>query len=69
MRRLYRSLTDRKIAGICGGIAEYNNLDPTIVRIVIVTLALITGLVPCILAYLIAWWIVPLGSKSAAPGP
>lgn len=57
-KRLYRSRTDHKIAGVCGGIAEYLDLDPTIVRIVFVLLALFNG--GGIIAYLVCWIAMPL---------
>ncbi len=60
MKRLYRSETNKKIAGICGGISENMDVDPTMVRLAVVAVAIVTGCIPCILAYLIAWWIVPL---------
>lgn len=56
-RRLYRSRRDRMIAGVCGGLAEYFNMDPTIVRIIAVV-ALIAGL-GGFLAYIIMWIVVP----------
>jgi len=59
MKRLYRSQTDRKIFGICGGIGATYNLDPNLVRIVVVFLALSTGLVPMIITYLVARFLVP----------
>lgn len=56
-KRLYRSRVNRKLAGVCGGIAEYFNVDPTIIRLVFVFLAICAG---CgLLAYLLAWIIVP----------
>jgi len=60
MTRLYRSTTDKKMAGICGGIAEMMDIDPTIVRLVVIVLALATGIIPFFVGYLIAWWIVPM---------
>lgn len=60
MKRLYLSQTDKKIAGICGGIAEYMEVDPTIVRLVTIVLAIITGCIPLIIGYLIAWMIIPV---------
>jgi len=57
-KRLYRSTKDRMIAGICAGIAEYFNVDPTVVRLVAV-LALVFGIFPAVLAYLILWVVVP----------
>jgi len=59
MKRLYLSSTDRKLAGVCGGIAEYMELDPTIVRLLTIILSLITAVLPFCLAYLIAWMIIP----------
>ena len=56
-RRLTLSVTDKKIAGVCGGIAEYFNIDPTLVRVLTVILALIFG--GGFLAYLLAWVIMP----------
>ena len=55
-RRLYRSKRQRMIAGICGGIAEYFNIDPTLVRLGAAIL-LFSGV--GILPYLIAWVIIP----------
>lgn len=57
MRRLTLSATDKKIAGVCGGIAEYFNIDPTLVRVITVLLALFFG--GGFLAYLVAWVIMP----------
>lgn len=63
-RRLYRSATDRKLGGVCGGIGEYFEVDPTIIRVVFI-LGLITGI--GVLAYLVAWIVIPLGPEWA-PG-
>ncbi len=59
MKRIYRSRTDKKIFGICGGIGEAYDIDPTLIRIIVVFLALATGLVPMILTYIIARLIMP----------
>jgi phage shock protein C len=59
-RRLVRSATDVKIAGVCGGLAEYFDLDATLVRVAFIVLAVLPG--ACIgglLAYLAAWLIIP----------
>ncbi len=55
--RLYRSRSDRSIAGICGGIAEFFDLDPTLVRLLTLLLILFGGL--SIWVYAILWIIVP----------
>lgn len=57
-KRLYRSTKDRMIGGVCGGIAEYFNADPVIVRLAAV-LTLVFGIFPAVLAYLILWVVVP----------
>ncbi|MGQ9622460.1 MAG: PspC domain-containing protein [Candidatus Caldatribacteriaceae bacterium] len=56
-RRLYRSRRERILGGVCGGIAEYFGIDPAIVRIIAVLLILVGG--GAILAYIVAWIIVP----------
>ena len=56
-RRLMRSTTDRRIAGVCGGIAKYLNVDPTVVRIIFLV-ALLCGSVG-FWAYLIVWIAAP----------
>jgi phage shock protein C len=59
MKRLYLSATDRKIAGVCGGIAEYLEIDPTVIRLLAVAVALITALIPMLIGYVVAWLIIP----------
>lgn len=51
-KKLYKSVNDRKLAGVCGGFAEYLNLDPTIVRILWAIIALSTGF--GLVAYIVA---------------
>ena len=58
MKKLTRSVKDRKIAGVCGGLAEYWNLDPTLVRVVAFLLLLPGGL-PGVVPYLILWVVMP----------
>jgi phage shock protein C len=58
-RRLYRSRADRKLAGVCAGIAEYYAADTSAVRIAAALIALVTGIVPGIVAYLIAAIVIP----------
>lgn len=61
MTRLYRSNDDRKLGGVCGGIGEIYDVDPTIVRLGFVLLALITAIFPVFIAYIVAWIIIPEG--------
>jgi phage shock protein C len=56
-KKLYRSTVDRRIGGVCGGLAEYFNIDPTLVRVLFVLGLLAVG--GTFWAYLIMWIIVP----------
>lgn len=57
-RKLYKSETDRKIFGVCGGIADYFGIDSTIVRLILVFITL-WGILPGILIYIIAAFVMP----------
>jgi phage shock protein C len=59
VRRLHRSRTNRVLAGVCGGIAEHFGSDPTAVRLATVVLGLFTGIVPMVIAYIIAAIVIP----------
>lgn len=63
-KRLTRSSTDKKIAGVCGGLAEYFDLDPTLVRVLWLLLIFFAG--TGVLAYLILWIALPLASARIA---
>lgn len=57
-KRLFRSLSNRMLCGVCGGLGEYFNIDPTLVRLLVVIISLFscfTGLI----AYIIAAIIIP----------
>ena len=58
-RHLFRSKSNRKIAGICGGLGILLNVDPTTIRLVAVFLCLLTGVLPLVVIYLIGWMIIP----------
>lgn len=57
LKRLYRSKTDRKLGGVCGGLSEYFGVDPIFFRLgfILFSLAYFTGAV----VYLLMWWLVP----------
>ncbi|MBP1754445.1 MAG: putative stress-responsive transcriptional regulator [Firmicutes bacterium] len=57
-KRLYRSNTNKMICGVCGGLAEYINIDPTVVRLLWVVFSFAAGF--GILAYIIAAIIMPI---------
>jgi phage shock protein C len=56
-KRLYRSRDDQMIAGVCAGLAEYLDVDPTLVRLAMVLFTLVGG--SGILVYVIAWIVMP----------
>ena len=62
-RRLHRSLTDRKVGGVCGGMAEFLEADPSIIRIIWL-IALFTGV--GVMAYFLLWFILPAGDEQPA---
>lgn len=59
--RLYRSETDRILGGVCGGIAEAYDVDPTLVRLI--TLLIVLGTGAGLIVYLVAWLIMPTESE------
>ncbi len=64
MRKLYLSDANKKIGGVCGGIGEYFDLDPTLVRIIFILVTLLSfGL--GIVAYILIWMIIPKKPKEA----
>jgi phage shock protein PspC (stress-responsive transcriptional regulator) len=58
-KKLKRSINDKMLAGVCGGIAQYSNIDPTIVRLIFAFATIFTAVFPGVLIYLILWIIVP----------
>ncbi len=67
MKKLYRSRTDRKIAGVFGGMGEVYNVDANLLRLIGVLLILATGVLPVVVTYLVAWVILPDGKPDEAP--
>jgi phage shock protein C len=66
-KQLMLSATDSKIAGVCGGIAEYLDVDPTVVRLIWLFLSIVPGgIVGGVVAYLVAWIIIPKARVSTA---
>ena len=59
MKKLYRNRTDRKITGLCGGIADYVNVDPNVIRLLALVMILISGVFPGLVAYIVASVIIP----------
>lgn len=59
VKKLYRSSRHRIIAGVCGGIADYFEVDPTLVRLGYVVVSIFSVAFPGLLVYIIAWLLMP----------
>jgi phage shock protein C len=64
-RRLFRSNRDAMIGGVAGGLAEYFNIDPTLVRLLFVLIAFTTAGIPVLPLYLILWIVIPRNPNPA----
>jgi len=58
-KRLYRSNTNKVFAGICGGLGEYYNVDPALLRLFWMLVVIFSGVVPGLVAYFLAIFIIP----------
>lgn len=58
-KRLFRSRTNRMISGVCGGIAEYFNIDPTLVRLIAILLLIVGAFFGGVIAYFICAAVIP----------
>lgn len=58
-RPLRRSRTNRQIAGVLGGLAEYFHIDPTLLRVVYVVGSIVSAAFPGVLVYLVLWLLIP----------
>ena len=65
-KRLQRSTDDRWIAGVCGGIADYTGVDAALIRL-IVAVATVLGVGSLIVAYVVAWILMPKAESDAHP--
>lgn len=63
MKRLHLSKTDKKIFGVCGGIGETYDIDPTLIRLIVVFLCFATAIIPIAATYIIAWLIMPSAER------
>jgi phage shock protein C len=58
-KRLYRSGSQKMLGGVCGGLAEYFDVDVSIIRLLLIGVALVTAVLPMTFFYIIAWIVVP----------
>jgi phage shock protein C len=59
MKKIYLSKHNKKLAGVCGGIAEAYNLDATVVRLIAILLAMVTHIAPTLFVYIVLALILP----------
>jgi len=64
MKRLYRSSRDRRFLGVCGGLAEYFEVDSTLVRLAFAVATVLSGVVPAMILYILAAIIMPEESQT-----
>ena len=66
-KKLYRGSTDKIIAGVCGGVAEYFDMDATVLRLIWALIVVFSGFFPGVLVYIIAILVMP--EKPSSPKP
>ncbi len=64
MKTLFRSTTDKYLAGVFGGLGEHFEVDPNVLRLTAVFLGIATGILPLLVTYLVAWFVVPQGPNA-----
>jgi len=64
MKKVYLSRTDRKILGVCGGFGQTYDIDPTLIRLITVFMCIATGIIPLLVTYIAAWFIIPFEPKN-----
>lgn len=67
-QRLYRSRADRMLAGVCGGLGEYFNVDPTLVRVIYLVATVFTGVLGGLVLYVILAVIMPESESADSDG-
>ena len=68
IRKFQRSLEDRRIAGLFGGLGEAFAVDPSYLRLAFILLAVLTGVVPALIGYAIGWVVTPEGQSRGEGG-
>lgn len=69
LQKFRRSTTDRKLAGLFGGLGDSLKIDPTYLRLGFLLLAIVTGVIPCLIAYAIGWAITLDGPTDGGGSP
>ena len=64
-KKLYRSVNQKMLGGVCGGLAEYFDIDVSIVRLMLVGAGLVTAVLPMTFFYIISWIVIPQAQPQA----
>jgi len=67
IKRLYLSDTDKKLAGVCGGIAEYLGVDSVALRVAVLLVSVLTAIFPMLIFYVLASMVIPRRKASQEP--
>ncbi len=67
MKKLYKSEKNKVLSGVLGGVGEYYDIDPTVVRLIFIVIAIVSHIFPALLAYVIAVLVVPKAPKAEEP--
>ena len=59
-KKLYRSANQKMFGGVCGGLAEYFDIDVSLIRLAFVAICLLSAILPMLLFYIIAWIVIPV---------
>lgn len=68
IKKFHRSLEDRRVAGLFGGLGKTFHIDPAYLRLAFILLAVLTGVVPALIGYVVGWLITPEGSSREEAG-
>lgn len=66
-KKLYKKSSDKMLCGVCSGLADYLNIDKTLVRVLFALITLVTAFFPCLIAYIVLAVIMPDESEIAPP--
>lgn len=66
IKRFYLSAHDKKLAGLCGGIGEYFEIDSSLVRLAWIVFTIVTGIIPGVIAYIVAAIVIPSENKAVS---
>ena len=64
IKKLHRSRDDKMLGGICGGIGEMLSIDPTLIRLVVAFVGVMTWVLPVIVIYILGWFIIPESNEA-----